>query len=161
MRWLHKRLSNASQSDLDTVVHSQVKCLIELCHMCNLRIFNGPIGSDKWIGHYTCYTYSGASWLCVVFTWIDAIYFWFWCCWMHALLRTLSYSCVICIDSHCQRKPEQKISKLIWDSDKIDIYRQNLANNSSSSTFQKLLNMIEYYDEDTVINENVKCSKMF
>ena len=42
-----------------------------------------------------------------------------------------------------------------WDNDKIDIYRQNLANNSSVPKFQEKLNMIEYYDENTDINEIV------
>ena len=42
-----------------------------------------------------------------------------------------------------------------WDIDKIDIYRQNLANNSSVPKFEEKLNMIEYHDENTDINEIV------
>ena len=46
-------------------------------------------------------------------------------------------------------------SKLMGGNDEIDIYRQNLANNNSVSKFQEMLNIIEYYDENTDINEIV------
>ena len=101
--------------------------------------------------------------LCIVLTCVDAVYLCFWRPWMYALLWSLClFMCLsILVDSHChQREQERIISKLVSDKDKIDTYRQNLAN-ISVSKFQGMLDMIENYDENVdisvIVNEVVKC----
>ena len=143
------------RANMDTVVNSQGKCPIGLCRMCNLRILNGRVGSDKEIGHYTCYTYNGTS--CVDYVLYSPQLIPFISDFDVGECMLYSDHCAIYvsifIDSHChKREPGQRISKLIWDNDKIDIYHQNLASNKSVSKFKEMLNMIEYHDENADIN---------
>ena len=146
---------------MDTVVNSREIGLIELCRMCNLHIVNGRVGSDKGVGHYTCYTYNVTS--CVDYVLCSAALMPF----IHNfdVLECTPYHCPIhwsiLVDSHChQREQERTISKLVWDNDKIDTYCQN-QDNISVSKFQGMIDMIEHYDENVdisvIVNEVVKC----
>ena len=49
------------RSTADLTVNSQGKKLIEFCQMCNLRILNGRVGSDKNFPKKTCFTHNGSS----------------------------------------------------------------------------------------------------
>ena len=101
------------RANMDTVVNSQGKSLIELCRMCNIRILNGRVRSDKGIGHYTCFTYNGMS--CVDYVLCSPVLMPF----IHDfdVLECTPYSdhcpiyVSILVDSHCrQREQEPTIS---------------------------------------------------
>ena len=49
------------RSTADFTVNVRGRELLELCQMCNLRILNGRVGSDKRFPQKTCFLYNGSS----------------------------------------------------------------------------------------------------
>ena len=132
------------RSNQDKVSNAQGRVLLELCKMCNVRIVNGRIFSDRNLGKFTVYTWNGASTVDLVlaspplFKHISDF----------SVLDPLMYSdhCPIYFELSTSRENVMPVhgrtERLIWDDDKVDLYVNSLSSEASLHEFHNMLNVI-------------------
>ena len=152
------------RSTADATVNAQGKRLLELCKMCNLRIFNGRIGSDVLLPRNTCFTYNGSSTVDLYFGSptlfsyaIDFV--------VHEPLVFSDHAPVALVLSVIP-KPiisnyTSRAEKTIWNDEKLHVYQQNLIQQNCTEMFTKMIHTIENHaftpdDIQNAVNEAVQ-----
>ena len=139
----------SARSTADATVNAQGKRLLELCKMCNLRIFNGRFGSDGRSPRNTCFTYNGTSTVDLILGSPPLF--------SHALdfvvHEPMVFSDHAPVSLMLSVIPKQiilnytsKVEKTMWNDEKLHMYQQNLAQQNCTEMFNKMIHVIESND---------------
>ena len=141
------------RANADAVINMQGRRLLELCKMCNLRIFNGRIGSDRIIPRKTCFTYNGSSTVDLMlgspslFTYARDFV-------VHDTL-VFSDHAPVSLSLTINTTPAihnfiSHVEKTVWDNEKAHLYREYLLQQNCVSMFTNMMDVIESHSNTLV-----------
>ena len=135
-------ISLSPRASADAVINMQGKRLLELCKMCNLRIFNGRVGSDRILPRKTCFSYNGSSTVDLMlgspslFTYARDFV-------VHDTL-VFSDHAPVSLSLIINTKPIilntiSRVEKTVWDNEKLHLYKENLLQQNCASMFTNMM----------------------
>ena len=134
-----------NRCNMDRVINSQVRRIIDLCKMCNLKILNGRFGADANIGKYTCHVYNGSSTVDYFMSspaFFDIVYDL-----QVKAINEFSDHCAVELQLRLSNNPRQTTvrvaEKMTWDAEKIDNYPQNISSEMAINKFNHMLSILE------------------
>ena len=143
-----------TRSNQDKVINAQGRSVLDLCKMCNVRIANGRMHSDRNVGKFTLYTWNGASAVDMVlaspplFTHIGDF----------EVLDPVMYSdhCPVYFELNTSREytntVQRRVEKMMWDDDKIHLYVDSLGGEASIREFDNMARIID--DNRPLVNDD-------
>ena len=137
------------RSTADFAVNTQGRQLIEFCQMCNLRILNGRVGSDKNFPKKTCFAHNGSSTVDLMLG-SPSLFKYFSNFVVHDPLvysdhAPISLSLIMTELQSQPQKGTSRIQKTIWNDSNATVYKENLQKDECLSMFEDMLNIVNNY----------------